>query len=181
MCTAWIFTATHFAAHRKAFAFHSSTPVSGVSGNFDNSSPNKDRAARWLERSTVLLSRWPDFRRKLVDHLENSPFKRRELPPNHHCQSYVGPVYYTVYFHGTHLTSLVSPNEWMTHKCLKSFSVLSNAIRIKLLSWNVRRSVFDLRYICSVTKLSLNLQCETLLTLLYNVAAPLLLWETNLC
>lgn len=112
MCTAWIFTATHFAAHRKAFAFHSSTPVSGVSGNFDNSSPNKDRAARWLERATVLLSRWPDFRRKLVDHLENSPFKRRELPPNHHCQSFVGPVNYTVYFYGTHLTSLVSPNEW---------------------------------------------------------------------
>lgn len=38
LCTAWLFTATHFTAHRKAFAFYSSTLVSGLSGNFDNSS-----------------------------------------------------------------------------------------------------------------------------------------------
>ncbi len=43
------FMATHFTAHRKAFAFHSSTPVSGVFGKFDNNSVKKDWAARWQE------------------------------------------------------------------------------------------------------------------------------------
>lgn len=81
MCTAWTFTATRFTAYRKAFAFHFSTPVSGVHGNFDDT-PGCQVA----------------FRRKLVDHLSKSPSKNmkvecemsfRELPANHYSKNSV--------------------------------------------------------------------------------------------
>lgn len=91
MCTAWIFIATRFTAYRKTFAFHFSTPVSGVHGNFDDNSTKKKQPTPGCQVA---------FRRKLVDHLSKPPFKNmkvefemspafRELPVNHYSQNYV--------------------------------------------------------------------------------------------